>query len=306
MKHLKFLIIILFSIILVNCKNNNENPDEETVNVTTPVTVTKIQSTSISEKINMNAVSTFQKKSMVKSNINGYIEKVFVNIGDYVEAGTVIFILKTKEAEALNSYNKNDSTFKFKGELAIKAPTSGVISEVTKQLNDYVSDGDQLCIVAEQSSFVFLLSVPFELNKYVITGTSCDLLLPDSTSVKGTIISKLSTVDAVSQTQSYIIKPQTNRLLPENLLATVQIIKSTKQNTQVVDKDCVLSDETMDKFWVMKLINDSTALKISIKKGITTDTKIEILSPQFSVDDRLISSGNYGLPDTAFIKIIQN
>jgi hypothetical protein len=130
--------------------------------------------------------------------------------------------------------------------------------------------------------------------------------LPDSSYINGIIASKLSSVDVISQTQSYVIKPQVNKLLPENLLAIVQITKNTKQKAQVLDKNCVLTDETMDNFWVMKLINDTTAVKVNIIKGISTDSKIEIVSPQFSKEDRLISSGNYGLPDTAFVKIIKN
>jgi len=36
-----------------------------------------------------------------------------------------------------------------------------------------------------------------------------------------------------------------------------------------------------------------------------TDTQVEILSPLFDKLDRLINTGNYGLPDTALVNIIQ-
>jgi hypothetical protein len=68
----------------------------------------------------------------------------------------------------------------------------------------------------------------------------------------------------------------------------------------------VLTNETVDNFWVMKLINDSTAVKVPIVKGISTDTHVEILSPKFAKDDKLVNSGNYGLPDTTYVKITQN
>jgi hypothetical protein len=55
----------------------------------------------------------------------------------------------------------------------------------------------------------------------------------------------------------------------------------------------------------MKLINDSTAVKVPVKTGIVNDTEIEILSPVFSLSDRLINSGSYGLPDTSKVNIIQ-
>ena len=223
-----------------------------------------------------------------------------------IREGRKLFVFgENQEADALSNFSKTNPEFAFNGELTIKAPTSGIITEVTKQANDYVADGDQLCVIAEQSSLVFLLNVPFEQNKHAAIGTNCEILLPDSTRIPGTITSKLSAIDAVSQTQSFVVKPRTNFLLPENLTAFVQLSESTKSNTQITDKKCVLTDETMENYWVMKLINDSTAIKIPVKTGIVTDSQVEILSPMFDKLDRLINTGNYGLPDTARVNITQ-
>jgi uncharacterized NAD(P)/FAD-binding protein YdhS len=68
-------------------------------------------------------------------------------------------------------------------------------------------------------------------------------------------------------------------------------------------KAAVLSDETQSEFWVMKMISDSTAVKVPVKKGIETGDRIEILSPTFNPADKIIITGNYGLPDTAKVKI---
>lgn len=296
---------LVLLIVLISCGSNSKPAVEETFKVTTPVTVTSISIGTISKVLNLTATSSYLKKNTVKSNANGYITKISCNIGEYVKAGSPLYSIKTKEAEALSKFSKTNPEFAFNGELTIKAPSSGIITEVTKQANDYVADGDQLCIIAEQSSLVFLLNVPFEQNKHAAIGTNCEILLPDSTRIQGTITSKLSGIDAVSQTQSFIVKPHTNIQLPENLTAFVQISESTKANTQVTDRNCVLTDETMENFWVMKLINDSTAIKIPVKTGIVNDSQIEIISPLFDKPDRLINTGNYGLPDTALVNIIQ-
>jgi len=305
MSNFRTFLAFIVLINLIGCNNSSPTKTVETPKVSTPVTVTAIENTAISESISFNAVSQYQRKNMVKSTINGYIERSFVIQGEFVQAGKPLYSIKTKEGEALSKYAAKDTSFTFTGKLTIVAPTSGVVIEATKQTNDYVSDGEQLCIIAAQSSFVFLLNVPYEQNKYATPGRNCTILLPDSTVLNGTISGKLSTVDPVSQTQSYIVKPMTSTALPENLSVLVQISKSSKENTQVIDKKCVLSDETMENFWVMKLINDSMAVKIAIKTGITAGNKIEILSPAFTQHDRLINTGNYGLSDTAFVNIIQ-
>jgi biotin carboxyl carrier protein len=306
MINIKTLLAIALLLNLAGCYSSSPAKTEEIPKVSTPVTVTAIENTAISQTISFNAVSLYQRKNIVKSTINGYIEKSFVNMGDIVRSGKSLYAIKTKEGDALSKFAAKDSKISFTGKLTIVAPVTGIVVEATKQTNDYVSDGEQLCIIAAQSSFVFLLNVPFEQNKYAIPGRSCTILLPDSTILKGTISGKLSTVDPISQTQSYIVKPLTSAVLPENLSVLVVISKSSKENAQVIDKTCVLSDETMENFWVMKLINDSTAVKVEVKTGIKAGNKIEILSPAFEIRDRLINTGNYGLSDTTFVNIIQH
>jgi uncharacterized NAD(P)/FAD-binding protein YdhS len=71
-----------------------------------------------------------------------------------------------------------------------------------------------------------------------------------------------------------------------------------------VPRTAVLTNETQDDFWVMKMIDSNTAVKIPIKKGIETQDRIEIISPAFSPNDKILIAGNYGLPDSAKVKII--
>jgi hypothetical protein len=58
-------------------------------------------------------------------------------------------------------------------------------------------------------------------------------------------------------------------------------------------------------FWVMKLIDSTTAVKVPVQKGIESGNRVEILSPKFSPSDMILTSGNYGLPDTAKVIVQQ-
>lgn len=71
----------------------------------------------------------------------------------------------------------------------------------------------------------------------------------------------------------------------------------------VLPKSAVLSNETQTEFWVMKLMNDSTAVKVNVQMGLQNAGMIEILSPSFQPDDKIIIEGNYGLSDTAKVKV---
>ncbi len=55
----------------------------------------------------------------------------------------------------------------------------------------------------------------------------------------------------------------------------------------------------------MRLVNDSIAVKTIIQKGLENDEEIEIIEPQLLPSDRIIVTGNYGLPDTAKITVMR-
>ena len=198
-----------------------------------------------------------------------------------------------------------DSTLKFTGVNKISADASGFISQVDHQAGDYVQDGEQLAIITDTKSFAFLLNMPYELRPYVMNKKSLDMVLPDGEKLMGIISGVMPSMDPGSQTESVILKVNATHPIPENLIAKVKVVKSEKKMAQSVPKSAVLTDETQTDFWVMKMIDSMTAVKVPIKKGIETTDNVEILSPVFSSTDKILVSGNYGLPDTAKVKIIQ-
>jgi multidrug efflux pump subunit AcrA (membrane-fusion protein) len=128
-------------------------------------------------------------------------------------------------------------------------------------------------------------------------------LLPDGTKLNGVVGPVMPTVDSASQTQSVVIRVNNASAIPENLIAKVRIVKTAKANTQSLPKTALLTDETESDFWVMKLIDSATAVKVSVRKGIETKDRVEILEPVFSPGDKILVTGNYGLPDTAKVKV---
>jgi HlyD family secretion protein len=213
--------------------------------------------------------------------------------------------LKTKEAQSIgNSIKILDSTLHFSGVNHINASQRGYITQLNHQTGDYVQDGEQLAVISDRNSFVFLLNLPYEWRPYVLGRRLADIVLPDGEKLSGTIGAAMPTMDSASQTQNVIIRVNTGsnssqQVIPENLIAKVRILKTAGSATQSLPKSAVLSDETENNFWVMKMIDSVTAVKIPVKKGIETQDKIEILSPVFTPSDRILVSGNYGLPDTA-------
>jgi multidrug efflux pump subunit AcrA (membrane-fusion protein) len=295
------------SVLLFSCHGADSGADDEDAKVTsqTPVTVTTVNDSTLTDYIDLNATSTILQKNYVKSNANGYVEQVRILPGQNVGKGQLLFTIKTKEAQSIgNSINILDTTFKFSGVNSIRASSSGYISQLSHQKGDYVADGEALAVISDRSSFVFLMQLPYELRQYVKMGQTVDLTLPGGTKVGGIVSSFMPTVDTVSQTQGIVLKVNSAQQIPENLIAKARIVKSAKTNTISLPKSAILTNETQTIFWVMKLINDTTAVKVPVKEGIQSGDRIEILSPVFSKQDKIVITGNYGLADTARVKIV--
>lgn len=299
---------ILYTLLLIffSC-NNNEVLQEADVEVTgTPVTVTNIINGPMEEYIELNATSAFLQKWTVRSNITGYLESGNVQLNKHVTAGEILYTIKTKEAQSVgNTIDILDSTLKFTGINTIKATQTGFISELDHQLGDYVQDGEQLAVITDTKSFVFLLDLPYELRPLILNKKSLAMVLPDGENLTGIISGLMPSVDAVSQTQKVILKVNANHSIPENLIAKVKLVKASKPMTISLPKAALLTNETQGEFWVMKLFNDSMAAKVPVKKGIETAGRVEILNPTFTTNDRILVTGNYGLGDTAKVKISQ-
>ncbi|MDB5124981.1 MAG: p-hydroxybenzoic acid efflux subunit AaeA [Mucilaginibacter sp.] len=311
-RHIAFLrmkpIYIISGIILflLACKGQDKPADAGEAKAQTPVTVTTINDSSLTDYINVNAISSFLQKNYVKANAIGYLHQVNAKLGQYVNKGDLLFTIKTKEAQAIgNSINILDSTLKFSGVNRIRASDHGYITQLLHQVGDYVQDGEQLAVISDRSSFVFLMQLPYELRGYVKSDQPVLITLPDGQKLNGSIASFMPTVDTLAQTQGVAIRILSDKQIPENLVAKARIVKTLRQNAASLPKSAILANETQTDFWVMKLINPTTAIKVPVKKGIESGDRVEILSPRFAATDKIIVSGNYGLADTAKVKVVQ-
>ena len=308
MKSFQSLALVFASTValLSSCNLDNENNLEQEVAPKATVTVIHPQYSSISVSESLMAYSSYQKKNQIISSTNGVLTQMNFKIGDRISKGQVVAVLQTKESNAISKLNLPDSLKQFSGTIKITAVNDGLVTLVQHQQGEVVQEGDLILETSDLSSLVFKLSVPYESHDKVIIGKSMTLLLPDGNQIQTTISKSLYEVDVASQTENLLLIPTQNISLPENLAANVMINSSLKENAQVVPKEVVLSNETLTEFWVMKVVNDSTAIQVLIEKGIENDSLIEILSPEFLPTDELIEKGNFVLEDSALISISKN
>jgi hypothetical protein len=257
----------------------------------------------IFEYVSLNANTIFQKQEILRATFQGFIDKTYKNIGDKIKQNDLMFLIKTKEADAVNDSQTNLSDKQFSGLIQIFARTDGVLSELDHQTGDYVVDGEQLALLVDPLSLRIMLEVPFQYSKSVSANNAFSILLPDGKEYTAHITKRVPSIDPVNQTQKYILEMNSKVELPANLNVIVKIPVKSSMNAFVLPKSSVMSNETQTEFWVMKIVNNNLAMKVNIKKGIENDNLVQIIDPQFSLNERFISEGAFGLPDTAKILI---
>lgn len=299
-------IIVLVTVLNSSCNRISSN-EEVSAKAKVGVEVVGLTKGNVNDELTLFANTLYLKRNVVTAPIPAFITQVFIKLGDIVKIGKVLYLLETKERRALGSQaTLPDSSAATFGRITITASASGTISTLDKQqLGDYVLEGAQLCTIAESSAIAFAVNVPFEFTAFAKTGMKCFLVLPDNSRHQATFTTPLTTMNSLAQTQTILAKSDEALFLPENLIVKVVVNKSIETKQQVLPKASVLTDEMMEKFWVMKLLNDSTAVKIFVTPGIRNRESVEIMEPVFKVDDKFLITGNYGLPDTALVRVLK-
>ena len=298
-------VMAAFTIVLMltACKRDGGDKgddSESTEKGKIDVRVTSPRIGTISQNETLNATTVYQLNDIVRAPIAGYIRKINIVPGQTVKAGDILFAMQTKEAAAMGSVK--DSLFPSMGAILVRATEGGIVKTISRQVGDYMQDGDELSTIANNASLVFVLDVPYEMHKYIKQGGSYKITLPDGQSMQAEITSQAPGMDKAVQMERYVLHASVPLSLPEGLIGVVNIPTVSQSRAVILPKSAVLSNETQTGFWVMKLIHDSVAVKIDIEKGIETKDSVQVKSPEFTMNDKILISGNYGLADTVVVK----
>ncbi len=303
-----YLLLMMVAIIFAisSCKNQVSESADEILVPKAIVSITKPVLGNIESSLILNGKTVIYKKNQEPAPISGYISSVKVKFGDRVESGQVLFEIQTPENKAMEqSGNKNEGIGEF-GKINVKASTSGIVNEpILLGSGAFVTEGSVLCTIADLNDLQVRVNVPFEYHNVIKAGGRCSLQLPDHTQSSGTVISVRPFIEERSQTQEVLVKPSGVHSWPENMNLTVSFLKDNVSETLLLPKKALLTNETQDEFWVMKMLNDSLALQVPVETGIKTDSLVEIITGDFGINDIIILEGGYGLEDSSLVTIVK-
>ena len=294
---MKYQIALLsFILIFDGCgKRSTSNENIQEKKSQTAVTLTHAVLGKIEKKMMLSATTVYQNKSVVTTPIPAFISKIFVQPGTRVKSGQILCQMESKEQHALGN---DRHTF-----IPIKAGCDGIVLDVQQQAGNYVIEGTIICTIAETSSLAFEINVPYEKQQYTRDGSKCVLELPDKTQLQATIHAPLAEMNTASQSERVIAQAK-SPFLPEGMnVKAIFTIGHSTENMLILPKSAVQSDETLTRYWVMKLSSDSTVAKVPVEIGNSNISEIEIKSTILSPQDNIVLTGGYGLEDGMKITI---
>jgi hypothetical protein len=265
------------------------------------VRITNPRYSEMHETVELNANTVFMKKEIVRATFAGFVDQIRKNVGENVRTGDLLLKLRTKESAAGDSLPQEAKLFS--GLVDIMCRTNGILTTLNYQAGDFVGEGEEIAVISNPSSLRLVLNVPYTYSSRIRPGKSCEIVLPDGKIVQARIENILPSVDMVAQTQTVLLRLNSFLPLPENLNMTARLSLQSITKALSLPASAIQCDETQKVFWMMKLTNDSTAVRVDIEKGIENDSLVQVLSPIFSLADRIVSDGAYGLTDTAKVTI---
>ena len=295
-----FILLSVVCILLLLCSCKTKNTSEEEQLPLVSVKATPVIKGDIKREISFNGSTVYLNRNQILSPISGYVRSVNVKYGDEVQKNEVLYEIQTKERKALEA----DSSSGDFGNIEVRATSDGFVNDLTvNEPGVYVSEGGTLCIIVDIKDLMVWVNVPFEYNYILTKRRKCTICLTDKTIISGSVSRILPVVDEVNQTQTVLIRPETNRQLPENLNLIIKFLSEDHQQVLLISKSSLMTNETQSEFWIMKIVNGNMAVKIPVLKGIENDSIVEIIASQLNVNDLVLSEGAYGMPDSTQISI---
>ena len=294
------ILISIFSFfLLAACQQKEE--EEQAVTAKAQVSVSKITAGYLPNYIRLTGKTIYLNKSTLVAPISGYITKVNVRQGDKVRKGDLLFEMQTPEIYVLNQKDTNLNNY---GTIKIYAPANGRLTSLNIVDESVFADkGTLMCVLIASNDLKIQVNIPFAYNQLAKIGNKCKIVLPDNTEILGTFSKILPQIDEQSQTLKVLANINTDKFIPENMIVSVALDKGSKHNMQILPQECLQTDALMENYWIMKLINDSTAIQVNVTIANQTHDSVEIVFPKFSDKDLFISEGAYGLSDTVLVNV---
>ena len=238
------VIVLIVAVVSINGMRKKSSLNASAGNFSGEIEYTVAKdniSISVSESGNINPTD----KRVVKSEINGTVENIYVTEGDEVEKDQILTSLKSETSSSsqteINSIKLNiekskrelNDLYSNQGELNIYAPVSGVISGLSIEKGNQISANSNIASIKDtDNSYIEVYFTKEQYDKISISDSVSILMTKYFTTETGTVFEKNSTpVQMGGGTFGYLVTVKMNNPGGYSVGDLAQITVSNSQGT---------------------------------------------------------------------------
>jgi len=188
---------------------------------------------------------------------------------------------------------------------SVRSPISGVISERFVKAGNMIGTDQRMYRVTDFTPLQAVLHIPEHEMAKIRKDQRAELrvdALPNETFV-GHVERISPVVDSETGTfKVTIYVDETKDMLRPGMFGRVKIVYDTRENTRMIPKSAVISEDLAESVYVIK---DSLAFKKEIQTGYTNGSNVEILNG-LEDGEMVVTIGQGSLQDSSKVSIIES
>jgi multidrug efflux system membrane fusion protein len=306
---------------LVSCSRNTEQDVQQKPRVTVQVATARIGT--IENYLTVPGSTEALRIEKIRAPITGKIAGLHLLEGDCVQKGEVLLTLVPMEshgailgarqllerARSESQRKEAQSALQLAEETAPKvvvvAPFSGAIA--TRFVNDgeYVNAGSDLIEVMDTKSIYFVADVPLRFVSNIRPGLLAMITFPaEQIAVPvGRVTATNPQVNSSSQNVKVRIAfERAPDALKVGMFGTASIKIGEHHGALLVPQIAVYHNDELNNYSVLRIQGDTLALLTQVQVGLMDSTSTEIIRG-LSPGDKVVTVGNYGLPDSTLVTV---
>jgi HlyD family secretion protein len=288
----------------------------------TPVRVAAIRRDTLRVTVTAPGRTEVLREETVRAPFAGTLTRLAVIDGDRVSAGEELGRLVSRSSEAAlegaramlaSARTAQDSTDARQAlalarrdwvERTLEAPEAGVVLSHAASLGDRLGEGDEILRIAADGSAVFRADVSQNDLARIAPGQPARVrLAARSDTLAGTVHGILPAASSSTFSAPVRIDLRHGLEVPAvGLFGTATIVVGERAGVLSVPADAVLTDDVTGVSRIA-VVEGGTARWIPVRTGARDRGRVEIAGRGISDGDRVIVSGQVGLPDSSAVRI---
>jgi HlyD family secretion protein len=189
----------------------------------------------------------------------------------------------------------------------IRSPIDGVIAERAPYPGEIAAAGTPLLVVMDTSAITAKAHIPQQDAALLRVGNSAELTVPG---IEGTIPARITVVSPATDPNSTTVEiwaqaSNSKHQLRPGTSAQLSITAQTMEDALIIPSSALVKQPEDGSTAVMVVGADNRAHLQGVQTGIQSGDEVQILSG-LKAGQRVVTTGAYGLPDNAQIKIEQS